>query len=1005
MSVLRKFSPLPVLAAAWFVFAGGPPPEQDSPERLISERLAALPAGAVSARQSFVIASEGESYLFNPAAGVWRAPFLPGVFRAFGFSSDSRYFLYLKSQGRLPGFSLYCYDLAERADRPVSHDSVHYAQWSPVSLQAAYISLESASRFHLRLYDLISNSTREVFSGALDPEYLEWSADGRKLYFVTVEPQAAGAFDEQTYTRTVREYDVYGARAGRRFPDRWGPYAPESLPGSDSRARQTAGRPGALQGRSPQRLAVNGDRTYATVLEGGELRTYRRYAGSDSWELLGAGEIHWVTADGVLLRRFGEGGVAYRYVNDRAQASSEVFESSEVFKLPYQGSAYLVQGGQSYTGGACDGTACMVIAHKNLLGYGLDFQQTSEEGQGNQHMLAVADGTVVATENNITCNSARTSCVVGWDDYSPTCTSAGGAGNYVVVAHADGTYSLYAHLKSGSVQVTAGQTVRQGQFLAVQGHSGSANSPTGYRNCGDHLHFQRQTGPAVWSQSVPTNFLELPCTPSCMTAHVSANVELNPGPAGQLTLALAPASVIGSLTTTANRVLLPAAAPAGGATVALSSTDPGRAAVPASVVVPAGSTGATFPLQVNGDVTVTTTVTIRATYGGTTASAALSVVPPKLTLIQLRTSAVTGGAAVTGNDVALSGYASRDVAVALVSSKPAALSVPQSVTVPAGSSAAKFDLQTYPVATDTQATVTASAGGGSKTAYLTVKAGGTPVVTVSVSPKTVTLLAGRSQAFTATVSGTTNTAVTWSISPAVGSISSSGLYTAPPTLTATTTVKVRATSVADPTKYDEATVTLNPPPPPPPPGGVLFADDFASGSLANWTIVDEGTIDKPSNWQVSGGVLYQKSNIYGGDGTGLPAPGTYALTGQASWSNYSVSVRVQSTDNDGIGVMFGYKDSKNYYRFWMDQQRSYRRLIKMVNGTATLLAEDKVAYQQGRWYALEARMANGAIEIRIDGTTLFQVTDSTHSSGKIALYSWCNIGAQYDDVQVTAVAP
>lgn len=67
-----------------------------------------------------------------------------------------------------------------------------------------------------------------------------------------------------------------------------------------------------------------------------------------------------------------------------------------------------------------------------------------------------------------------------------------------------------------------------------------------------------------------------------------------------------------------------------------------------------------------------------------------------------------------------------------VSSKPAVLSVPQGVTVPAGASAVKFDLQTYPVATEIQAVVTASAGG-------------IPVLTVSVSPKTVTLAAGRSR--------------------------------------------------------------------------------------------------------------------------------------------------------------------------------------------------------------------------------------------------------------------
>jgi hypothetical protein len=52
-------------------------------------------------------------------------------------------------------------------------------------------------------------------------------------------------------------------------------------------------------------------------------------------------------------------------------------------------------------------------------------------------------------------------------------------------------------------------------------------------------------------------------------------------------------------------------------------------------------------------------------------------------------------------------------------------------------------------------------------------------VSITMSPTTATVGFGAQQQFTATVSGTTNTAVTWSLSAQVGSISSSGLYTAP----------------------------------------------------------------------------------------------------------------------------------------------------------------------------------------------------------------------------------
>jgi peptidoglycan/xylan/chitin deacetylase (PgdA/CDA1 family) len=87
---------------------------------------------------------------------------------------------------------------------------------------------------------------------------------------------------------------------------------------------------------------------------------------------------------------------------------------------------------------------------------------------------------------------------------------------------------------------------------------------------------------------------------------------------------------------------------------------------------------------------------------------------------------------------------------------------------------------------------------------------GKPVkVALTISPTTATMYSGMTQQFTAVVSGTSNTAVTWSTT--AGTITSSGLYTAP-AVTATKTAYVTATSVADSTKKATATVTVNPAP-------------------------------------------------------------------------------------------------------------------------------------------------------------------------------------------------
>ena len=80
-------------------------------------------------------------------------------------------------------------------------------------------------------------------------------------------------------------------------------------------------------------------------------------------------------------------------------------------------------------------------------------------------------------------------------------------------------------------------------------------------------------------------------------------------------------------------------------------------------------------------------------------------------------------------------------------------------------------------------------------------------VTLGLSPAAATLYSSQKQQFTATVSGTANTGVTWSATQ--GSISASGLYTAP-VVSSQTTAVVTATSNADSSKSATASITLQP---------------------------------------------------------------------------------------------------------------------------------------------------------------------------------------------------
>jgi Zn-dependent metalloprotease len=76
-------------------------------------------------------------------------------------------------------------------------------------------------------------------------------------------------------------------------------------------------------------------------------------------------------------------------------------------------------------------------------------------------------------------------------------------------------------------------------------------------------------------------------------------------------------------------------------------------------------------------------------------------------------------------------------------------------------------------------------------------------VSVAITPATVSLNTGATQQFTAAVSGSSTTTVTWTCT--AGTVTSAGLYTAPATAG---TYTVTATSTADTTKSASATVTV-----------------------------------------------------------------------------------------------------------------------------------------------------------------------------------------------------
>ncbi len=108
-----------------------------------------------------------------------------------------------------------------------------------------------------------------------------------------------------------------------------------------------------------------------------------------------------------------------------------------------------------------------------------------------REVLAVADGTVVASRNDLP------EQVPGALPKTMTIDQADG--NFVVLDIGGGSYVLYAHMQPGSVTVAAGAKVRRGAVLGKVGNTGNTQAP--------HLHLHVMDGPSpLMSNGIPYVF-------------------------------------------------------------------------------------------------------------------------------------------------------------------------------------------------------------------------------------------------------------------------------------------------------------------------------------------------------------------------------------------------------------------------------------------------------------------------------------------------------------------
>ena len=165
-------------------------------------------------------------------------------------------------------------------------------------------------------------------------------------------------------------------------------------------------------------------------------------------------------------------------------------------------------------------------------------------------------------------------------------------------------------------------------------------------------------------------------------------------------------------------------------------------------------------------------------------------------------------------------------------------------------------------------------------------AGASSDIRVAISPAATRMASGKSQQFSATVQGTSNTAVIWRVS--AGSVSDTGVVTAP-SVTTDTTMTVTATSAADHSKNVSVNVVVSP-------AGPRLSITSPSVVLAQPGVAYSSSLaasggNEPYRWSMASGALP----------VGLTLSSSGQLSGTTSQTG-TFSVTAQVTDATNVST-------------------------------------------------------------------------------------------------------
>ena len=128
------------------------------------------------------------------------------------------------------------------------------------------------------------------------------------------------------------------------------------------------------------------------------------------------------------------------------------------------------------------------------------------------------------------------------------------------------------------------------------------------------------------------------------------------------------------------------------------------------------------------------------------------------------------------------------------------------------------------------------------------------------------------------------------------------------------------------------------------------------------------------------------------------------IADKGEYRDVDVSVKgkpISGKVDQGIGLVFRFRDPKSYYIVRANALEDNFRLYKMVNGKRIQFAGANVKVATGQWHTLRVVAIGDHIVCYYDGKPLIDAHEKTYATGKVGLWTKADSVIAFDDLTVS----